>query len=284
MVIDSQTSLYCVIGSPVKHSLSPIIHNTLFQKYGLNSVYLAFEITMNTLSEFFQAMRILNIKGCNITLPHKMKALNYLDKLDDISKKIGSVNTVLNKEGKLFGYNTDIFGIEMSLKDLALNIKGRNFLLLGAGGAARAVLYYLAGNNPNKIYLANRTYPKALNLKNLILKSYPDIDIQTLPLENFRIKNIIPEIDCVINATSVGIKEEDPPVIVPDLLRRRHKVFDLTYNKRGTSLVLACRSKRITAIDGIPMLIYQAMKSFQVWTGIMPEYKFIIKELRKQLK
>ena len=189
--INSETSLYCVIGNPVRHSLSPKIHNFLFQKYGLNSVYLALDVVSNKLKGFFQAMRVLNIRGCNITLPHKIKSLNYLDKVDRNARVVGSVNTVLNEGGKLIGYNTDVFGIEMCLKKLQLKPEKNIFLVLGAGGAARAVLYYLASNNAAKIYLANRTYSKALNLKNYILKNYSEVKIQTLPLEESHIKKII---------------------------------------------------------------------------------------------
>jgi shikimate dehydrogenase len=282
--IDSQTSLYCVIGYPVKHSLSPTIHNSAFEKYEINAVYLAFEIPPNELPNFFQAMRSLGIKGCNITLPHKVNALNYLDKLDKTAKGAGSVNTVLNKDGQLIGYNTDVYGVEASLKDLGLEIKGRRFLLLGAGGAARAVLYCLAEGGADKVYIANRTYSKALNLKDLIARDYPNLKTETLPLEKERLKKVISDIDCLINATSLGIKEDDPLVIDEELLDKSYKVFDLTYNKKGTPLVKEAKKRGVEAIDGIPMLIHQAIKAFQLWHGISVEYSFWERILRRYMR
>lgn len=282
--INSRTSLYCLIGYPVRHSLSPLIQNALFRKYKFNAVYLAFEVHPSKLQGFFQSMQLLEIKGCNLTLPHKIKALSYLNQIAENAQIAGSVNTVLNKEGRLIGYNTDVFGIQKSFEKLGLNVKGKTFLVLGAGGASRAVLYFLAEQGASRIYLANRTYSKALKLKNFILKSYRELEIKTLPLQMSRIAEVISEVEGVVNATSVGIRKGDPPILDPNLLKRGQKVFDLTYSQEGTALVRACAERRIRAIDGIPMLIFQALKSFELWTGIFPQYEFIQSILRAHLR
>ena len=284
MKIDSATSLYAVIGHPVGHSLSPVMHNFLFQKHKINAVYLAFDIYPNDLRSFFHTMRFLPIVGCNITLPHKTNALRYLDKVDKTAQDISAVNTVVNKNGKLIGYNTDIYGIQMVLNTLKVDISKTTFLVLGAGGASRAVLYCLAKNNACMIYLANRTYSRALNLKNLITRSFPKLEIRTSPLNESYLKNIASEVDCIINATSLGIKAQDPSPIPYEFLRRRHKIFDLTYNPDGSALIRFAREKGCRAIDGLPMLVWQGLKAFNIWTNIQPDFNSVYRKLKTELK
>lgn len=284
MMIDARTSLYAVIGHPVGHSLSPVIHNFLFRKYDINAVYLAFDILPADLKKFFHAMRFLPIKGCNITLPHKTSALGCLDRVDKTAQDISAVNTVVNKNGKLVGYNTDIYGIEKSLEAIKINISETRFLVLGAGGASRAVLYCLAKNNAPVIYLANRTYSKALNLKNLITKSFPGLGIKTLPLNKTHLGKVMKDVDCIINATSLGIKPEDPSPVPGELLRKRHKIFDLTYNPEMPSLVRIARDKGCRAVDGLAMLIWQGLKAFHLWTGIEPDFDSVYKKVKQVTK
>ncbi len=284
MKIDSATSLYAVIGHPVGHSLSPIMHNFLFQKYKINAVYLAFDISPNDLRVFFQAMRVIPVAGCNITLPHKTNAFKFLDKIDANAQAVSAVNTVVNKNGKLIGYNTDIYGIEMALRELKVDISTSTFLVLGAGGAARAVMYCLARYKSPQIYLANRTYARALNLKNLIARTFPHSVIKALPLDDSHLKKIITEVDCIVNATSLGIKSEDPSPLPLEFIRRRHKIFDLTYNPDGSALIRFSRKKGCRAIDGLPMLVWQGLRAFNIWTNIEPDFNSVYRKLKTELK
>jgi len=284
MKIDSATSLYAVIGHPVRHSLSPVMHNFLFQKYKINAVYLAFDISPNDLRIFFQAMRVLPVAGCNITLPHKTNAFKFLDKIDTSAQAVSAVNTVVNKNGKLVGYNTDIYGIEMTLKNLKVDIPTSTFLVLGAGGAARAVIYCLVRHKSPQIYLANRTYVRALNLKNLIARTFPHSVIKALPLDDSHLKKIISEVDCIINATSLGIKPDDPSPLPVEFIRRRHKIFDLTYNPDSSALIRFSRKKGCRAIDGLPMLVWQGLKAFNIWTNIQPDFNSVYRKLKTELK
>jgi shikimate dehydrogenase len=272
MSIDSNTDLYCVIGYPVRHSFSPLLHNECFKHYNLNAVYLAFEISPHALGDFFQTMKTLNIKGANITLPHKIESLKYVDEIDKVAKDIGAINTVKNQNGSLLGFNTDKDGILMGLKDLNIKIKESNFLILGAGGAARTCVYSLSYENAKGIFIANRTYEKGEKLADELNEKF-SVSIKAVALENNELESIINKIDCIINATSVGIKEDDPLIIDEKLLKPNIKVYDLTYNKKGTPLVKKAKEKGLNAIDGITMLIYQAISSFKIWTKIEPEYE-----------
>lgn len=269
---DSATDLYCVIGSPIKHSLSPLIHNKCFEYYHLNAVYLAFEIDPQELGSFFRAMRIMKIKGCNVTLPHKINCLQFLDEVRELAQKISAVNTIKNEGGKLIGYNTDYNGILEGLNELKINIKDTRFLVLGAGGAGRTTAYTLACQGAKQIYIANRSFEKAKILAEE-LNSQFNIMIEALPLEKKTLLRIADNVSCIINATSVGIKEDDPLIVPEEMLRQPVKVYDLTYYTTGTPLVKKAQELKLKAIDGIPMLIYQAIASFKIWHGIEPSYQ-----------
>ncbi len=266
MIVKGTTKIFGVVGNPISHSFSPVLHNFLFKKLGLNSIYIPIEVNKDKFETFILGMKnINNLVGLNITVPFKNDALKICDKLSDEAEVIGSVNTLYFKNGGIFGDNTDCYGFLESLKinfpEIKLN--GSTVLVLGAGGAAKAVLYSLIREKVKKIFLINRTVAKAENLKEYF--SYKT------GFENFVVseldENIPAEVDIIINTTSVGLKEEDELLIrIPDVNNIK-LVYDLIYNPDKTKLLSQAEAKNINVINGKDMLILQALKSFEIWTS-----------------
>ena len=167
--IDSHTILYGVFGDPIRHSRSPIMLNRAFQEAGINAVYAAFHVRPEELGDAVRGIRALGYRGINVTIPHKVEVMQYLDEIDEGARIVGAVNTIVNEAGKLIGYNTDGIGYVRSLKEeTGIELKGKSVLLLGAGGAARGVAYALAKEGAGRIYIANRTKERALELADTI--------------------------------------------------------------------------------------------------------------------
>jgi shikimate dehydrogenase len=264
-MIDASTKAYALLGSPVRHSLSPAIHNALFQKYDINAVYLAFEISdTRKMKDLVQSSRIL-LKGFNVTMPYKRKVLNFLDDTAEEVDSIKAINTVVNSEGKLIGYNTDGFGALKALEREAQMSKWK-VLLLGAGGAGRSIAYSLSKSND--LVVLNRSVEKAKDLEGFGLKG-----------EELNIKNLehyLAWADVLINATSVGM-DESKSIVPRGLLHDRHIVLDIVYSPLKTKLLKDAEARGCRVIDGLWMLIYQGARSFELWTGIKPDVDFMRK-------
>ena len=171
--VTANTKILGIFGNPVSHSLSPIMHNEWFAKYKLNYLYVAFDVFPKNLKSAVESIRTLNILGVNVTVPHKVEIMKYLDNIDSAAKSIGSVNTIVNKNNKLYGFNTDWQGFITDLKSKKINLKNKNILVIGAGGAAKAILYSLNKLKVKQIYLTSRTFDKA----KLISKKYKNISV-----------------------------------------------------------------------------------------------------------
>ncbi len=252
MKISPKTKLTAVIGHPIQHSLSPLLHNAVYEKEGVDAVMFAFENP--SISELVGVIRALPIHLTAITLPHKQSVIPLLDEVDAKARAIGSVNTVVERDGKLLGFNTDVIGIAVALKDVAL--KNKKVLLLGAGGAAHAVAYHLQQEEAH-IFNCDRTLEKAQGL----CKKFGGT---ALVMGDFGGT----QFDVIINATPVGMfPNNDVSPVSPDIIRSGSMVFDLIYTPLETKLMREAKAAGATAISGLSMLIAQGLEQERLWLG-----------------
>lgn len=283
MRISGDTKICALIGDPVEHSLSPHIQNAAFRHLNLNFVYVAFKVTKENVEKALQGTRALGIKGLNVTMPLKTAVIPYLDELALDAEKMGAVNTILNNDGKLIGYNTDGLGALEALKANRQNPAGKNILILGAGGAARAVAFSLC-KEANAILILNRTVEKAKNLAEELDKTfgktvrYGKLNRETLAKE-------IGNMDILVNATSLGMAphENETPVDMA-LLHRNLTVFDLVYNPLETRLLREAKAVGAKTVDGLSMLVYQGALSFEIWTGRKAPIDVMMKACKEALE
>ena len=273
-------TLYGLIGYPVKHSLSALMHNAAFKHLGIEAEYRLFEVKPEGLKEFFDGFRTKGISGINITIPHKTRSVYFMDDLSDKAKLIEAINTVAMKGDRLVGYNTDGIGFLRSLKeDLGFNPKGKIVFVLGAGGAGRAVSFSLAKEGVTRIVLVDKDWDKAAILARDVEKK---TQTETIAIEfNGRgVKELVLNSDLVVNATPCGMKKQGPAPLPEDFLHRSLAVFDLIYNPGETTLIKEARKKGLKAVNGLGMLIYQGAAAFELWTG----KKAPIDVMRKAIK
>jgi shikimate dehydrogenase len=274
-MIDAQTKLYGIIGNPVQHSLSPILHNGAFKRLGWNAVYLVFEV--KNLEEALRGIRGLGVRGVSVTIPFKTEVIPFLDKVKGLAKKIGAVNTIVNRGGKLIGYNTDCDGALEALEE-KMNLRGKRVVLLGAGGAARAIGFGLKGRDCQLI-IANRSKKKGEGLSK-------ELGCDYLPISSLvRMKAGELEADVIINATSLGMVPRDGETPIPKkLLEKGMMVMDIVYQPLQTKLLREAKEKGCLTINGLEMLIRQGVAQFLIWTGKRPEIGQIKKDLRRVLE
>jgi shikimate dehydrogenase len=267
VVLDSHTVMYGVFGDPVKHSKSPLMLNRAFQENGINAAYTAFHVTPDKLGAAVQGIRALGYGGVNVTIPHKLEVMQYLDDIDEAARVIGAVNTIVNRDGKLIGYNTDGIGYVRSLKEeTGFNIEGRRLLIIGAGGAARGVAYALAKESPAVIYIVNRSMERAEQLSNDIggMASCVSVDLSML--------SQIPQVDFIVNTTSVGMfpHVDELPIDstwMKSWIGSHTIVSDLVYNPLQTRFLREAANDGATTHSGLGMFVYQGAYAFEYWTG-----------------
>jgi shikimate dehydrogenase len=284
--IDGHSKIYALLGHPVEHTASCSMHNTAFEALGINACYIALDVEARYLKEALASIKALNIAGVNVTIPHKQTCMKYLDKIDTQAKKIGAVNTIINRKGKLIGYNTDADGFIDSLKfDADFSVRNKVIFIMGAGGASRAVAFSLAEEKPKAIYIQDIKDNLASKLVLSLKKYYPKIDIIALRFKDKRkTACLLSEIDMFINATGVGLKKGDPAVIDVKLLDRRTLVCDLIYNPKESALLKAAKKKGLKIINGEGLLLHQGIRAFKIWTNKAPEVKLYKKALANFLK
>lgn len=257
--------IYGLIGYPVKHSLSPLMHNAAFSSLKIDAEYRLFEVKPQELEGFISSLAEKNIFGLNVTIPHKENVMPLLDGIAAEAKLIGAVNTIKAAENKLEGFNTDGEGFLKHLSaDLGFEPKGKNVALIGAGGAARAVSVYLSKATPRRIAVYDIDKEKASALIEHLRENFKDTEFRLADsIEGLGIQ------DCslLVNATPVGMKESDPPVIDEADLHSSILVYDLIYNPRETKLLKAARTAKARFSNGLGMLLYQGAIAFQIWTG-----------------
>jgi len=256
--------IYGLIGYPVKHSLSPLMHNAAFSALKINAEYKLFEVTPFDLEDLLRSATRKNIYGFNITVPYKEAVIHFLHKVSREAKLIGAVNTVKVSRGKLEGFNTDGAGFFRHLTGgLKFNPKNKRIAVVGAGGASRAVTTYLAKAKPKSIFIFDLDTPKADILVRHLKDNFKVVDFQSI----HKIEKLgIADCDLLVNATPVGLKENDPPLIEPRFIHGNLLVYDLIYNPPETKLIKIAKERKVRACNGLGMLLYQGVLSFELWT------------------
>jgi len=269
MQVKATTKIYGIFGHPVSHSLSPLMHNSAFAALGLDCVYTAFDVHPESVGKAADAIRALGISGINVTIPHKQAIMPHLDEVSPDARHTGAVNTIKNDGGRLAGYNTDVGGFMRDAREeLGISPEGASVLLLGAGGAARAVISAFGMNGAKRIAIANRTHDKAKRLAEEFGKHFPNTEIY--PVDSGDAVAIAKELgltDVLVNSTSGGMQGSAELEINIEALRDGAAVYDLVYKPRETSLVKEAKLRGHKAVGGLGMLLYQGALSFEIWTG-----------------
>jgi shikimate dehydrogenase len=265
------TKLVVLLGHPLGHSLSPLIHNTMFAHLGLDYCYLPVEVTAENLAVVFNGLRRMNVAGCNVTIPHKVAILELLDELDPQAALLGAVNTVCFRDGRAIGYNTDGQGFLRSLQEAGMaGVAGKNIFVLGAGGAARAIAMSLAAGGAGSIYLCNRNRDKALALVEEINKKFRPC-AETVAVKLSEQGPVLKRCQLLVNTTSVGMHpHHDHLPIAAEALSAHLTVADIVYNPYTTRLLAAAEARGCPVVHGLGMLIHQGALGFTLWTGSEP--------------
>lgn len=262
MEIKGSTNIVGLIGHPVEHSFSPPMHNAAFKKLGMDYVYTAFDVDPNNLKEAIGGARALNIKGFNVTIPHKIEVMKYLAEIDEIASLIGAVNTIDFKDLK--GYNTDGIGAIKAIGEVT-NVKNKNIVIAGAGGASRAISFYLAKYGADSLTILNRNVEKAQGLAFDVLSSGLIDSVESNSIDSMDLTDM----DILINTTPVGMHPnvDDAPIALAGDMHEDLVVFDAVYNPNETGLLKEAIKAGAKPVYGIKMLLYQGAESFEIWTG-----------------
>ncbi|NIM26302.1 MAG: shikimate dehydrogenase [Nitrososphaeria archaeon] len=264
---------FAVIGDPIDHSLSPNIHSAAFRELNLDCSYIAYRIPKGELKDGIEGLKKIKIDGFNVTIPHKVEMMKYLDKMDESCSLIGAVNTVTNDHGVLKGYNTDMDGFLDPFNKKKLRINEKKILLLGAGGAARAIVAAFAKKNAKQITIANRTLEKANNLAQF--SKTIGLDANGIDISNV---DKLEGYDIIVNATSIGLKNESSPISL-DSIKPNTIVYDIVYMPMNTDFLKTAKEKGATIIYGYEMLLGQAVRAFEIWHGVEAPYNAMKKAL-----
>ena len=267
--ITSHTRLTGILGNPVTHSISPVMHNTSFAHLGLDYVYLAFEIEASALEAAVAGLRSLGAAGFNVTMPYKQAVIPLLDELTQEARIIGAVNTVINNHGRLIGTNTDGKGYVDSLKGAGISIRGSRIVLLGAGGAAKSIGMQLALEGAAELIIANRSRQPAMALGEMIEKAVPDCRVEILPLDQQALITACRPARVLINTSSIGMGVHEGKSLITDASVFHPNLFvsDIIYAPRRTKLMEMAETAGCDTANGVGMIIGQGALSFKLWTG-----------------
>ena len=264
MDIKGSTNIVGLIGHPVEHSFSPPMHNAAFKELCMDYAYVAFDVNPDNLKSAISGAKALNIKGFNVTIPHKIEVMQYLDELDDVARLIGAVNTIDFKNLK--GYNTDGIGAVRAIEEVS-SIKDKDVIVAGAGGASRAISFYLAKFGASSITILNRNVNKAQNLASDVLASDLVGDVTSDSISE--INNYLKDSDILVDTTPLGMDPhiDDEPIANAEDMHEDLVVFDAVYNPNETVLIKEAIKAGAKPVYGIKMLLYQGAESFKIWTG-----------------
>ncbi|MBN1627155.1 MAG: shikimate dehydrogenase [Deltaproteobacteria bacterium] len=269
MMIDQYTGLYCVIGNPVRHSLGPAMQNAAFREKGINAVYLAFEAT--DAGACIKGVRSLGIRGLSVTIPFKTDIIPFLDEVDDLALRIGAVNTVVNKEGRLRGYNTDAYGALMALEEKT-EVPGKRVVIIGAGGASRAVGYILKEKGAT-VVVSNRSQVRGMVLCR-------DLGCEFIAPDKLHDVHA----DIIINTTPVGMSPDIDKSPVPEkIFKEGMTAMDIIYNPLKTRFLAAAKARGCEIVNGLSMFVYQGAEQFRLWTGIKAPVEVMTAAVEKEL-
>jgi len=283
--VSGKTRLCGVIGDPIEHTVSPAMHNAAFKKMGLDYWYVAFRVKKEDLGKTIAGMRAPNIRGLNVTIPHKVAVIPFLDELDPLAERIGAVNTIVNDDGTLTGYNTDATGFLQALLERGIEPKGKNVVILGAGGASRAISFILAERGAHLVILNRQleldwAEELAGRLSNIFRE-----EVRSLELVEENLARALDKADILVNATSVGMSPNiDETPVASHLLKPDLVVFDVVYNPVKTRLLREAEKAGAETISGVEMLVWQGASAFEKWTGVKAPAKLMREEVIKVLK
>ena len=284
-VISGRTRLCGVIGDPIEHTMSPVMHNAAYREMGMDYVYVAFKVKPEELGKAIEGMRAFNIKGLNVTIPHKVTVIPFLDKLDPLAEKIGAVNTIANDGGVLTGYNTDGSGFLQVLLEEGIDPQGKNVVILGAGGASKSVSFILADRGAH-LAILNRLLELdwAKELAGNISQAFGQ-EVAALELNRDNLEEALEKADILVNTTSVGmIPNSDQTPIDTDLLRPGLVVYDIVYNPTKTRLLKEAEATGAKIIGGLDMLVWQGAIAFEKWTGQKAPVEVMREETKRLLE
>lgn len=266
MRIDGKTKVCAVIGNPVEHSLSPAIHNAAFEELGLNFCYVAFRV--EDLATAIAGVRALGIVGVSVTIPHKVAVVELLDEVDPVAHNIGSVNTLVNKDGKLAGYNSDGLGALKAIEEAGIDLEGKRVVILGSGGAARAIAFTLGSSTPlREITILGVKTDELEKLGADVSRAVPCRVIWEF-LDRTSLQRHLPDSDGIIHCTPVGMSPNaGQSLVASSLLRPTQFVFDVVYTPLKTQLIKNAEEAGCRWIPGLEMFIHQAAFQFELWTG-----------------
>ena len=264
MNIKGSTNIVGLIGHPVEHSFSPPMHNAAFEKLGMDYAYVAFDVEPQNLKSAIDGAKSLGIRGLNVTIPHKIEVMQYLDEIDEVAGMIGAVNTIDFKDMK--GYNTDGIGAVRAIEEVT-SIKDKNVVIAGAGGASRAISFYIAKYGASRLTILNRNVEKAQKLASDVSNSGLIGDVKADSISE--IASILDDADILINTTPVGMHPNvnDEPIASASDMHEDLVVFDAVYNPNETGLLKEAVKAGAEPVFGIKMLLYQGAESFRIWTG-----------------
>ena len=280
MDIKGSTNIVGLIGHPVEHSFSPPMHNAAFGALGMDYAYVAFDVDPLNLKSAIEGAKSLNIKGFNVTIPHKIEVMKHLDDIDDVAGLIGAVNTIDFKNMK--GYNTDGIGAVKAIEEVT-SIKDKNVVVAGAGGASRAISFYIAKYGAETLTILNRNVEKADSLAGDVLDSDLIGDVRSDSISEIR--SYIDDADILIDTTPVGMHPnvDAEPIVAAEDMHENLTVFDAVYNPNETVLIKEALNAGAKPVYGIKMLLYQGAESFKIWTGREPPVDVMEDALRKTL-
>ena len=259
---------FAVIGDPIDHSLSPTIHNAAYRELGIECTYIAYKVDKGELATGIESLKKIKIAGFNVTIPHKIEMMRYLDNVDDTCKKIGAVNTVLNDDGILRGFNTDMDGFLEPIKRKEIQIKNSKIFLLGAGGASRAIIAGFQKEGADNIVIANRTKENGDELA----KFSNEIGLDATSVQLDAMNELNSKFDFIVNASSLGLKGEKN-IIPSSLMDEQTTVYDIVYKPLKTDLINTAKEKNCKIIYGYEMLLGQAIRSFEIWLDQKAPYE-----------
>lgn len=268
--INGKTRTCGIIGNPVEHTMSPVIHNTLSQSMGINMAYVPFHVKDGQLEAAVKGAYGLNILGMNVTVPYKSDVVAQLAEIDPLAEKIGAVNTLVRTEGGYKGYNTDMTGLLRAMKSDGINIEGEEVIILGAGGVGRAVAFLCAANGADKVYLLNRNVEKADSVAAEVNKALATEHVEPMaPSDYQKLLRGAENRYVVIQCTSVGLSPNVNDVVIADgdFYHYIRFGYDLIYSPRETQFMKYVTDNGGMAFNGLKMLLYQALDAFELWNG-----------------
>lgn len=282
-MITGKTKVTGVIGHPIEHSMSPPMHNNAYNQKRMDYVYVAFHVQPEDIEKLISSSKTLNIRGLNVTIPYKTTIIPYLDEIDETAEKIGAVNTIQFKDGVAKGYNTDGIGAIKAIQQHT-TLQDKHILIIGAGGASKAIAFTLINEKISSLTIANRSKDNAEKLIKNIKKQTKFTNIKYQPINTA--DKIIKDVNIIINTTPIGMypNHEVKPPIKTDNINNKHVVMDIIYNPLETQLLKYARQNGATTINGTSMLINQGLESFEIFTGQKATYKSFEEVLLNQLK